>query len=54
MGRKKKGRTIAGQRVPVELNLLVIQLQQEARRFGKKLSRQDILRQITRKFKSGI
>jgi len=50
MGRRKKGRTIAGQRIPIELNFLVTQLQLEARRFGKKLSRQDILRQIARRF----
>ena len=51
MKRKRKGKTIPGQRVPIEYLVETKTLQHQANRIGKKLSRQDALRKILREWK---
>ena len=51
MTKKRKSKTLTGRRIPIELDLLATDLQRDARRLGKKLSKQDIMRQIARAYR---
>ncbi len=51
MPKRRKSKTLAGQRVPVEMVLKVRKLQEMMRNKGKKVSLQDTYRMIARRLR---
>jgi len=50
MRRRTKSRTLTGQRIPIEMKLIALDIQKVWTRRGKRISLQDAYRKVARRF----